>query len=189
AYFPVVAMTPPFTPFPKDKVADPRQIDEKPIASGPYKLESYQRGSKLTLVRNDQWKPETDDVRPALPDSYEFLFGIDDATVDERMLAAQGEDANAVGVYSVQPATLAKIQTPELKARTIRDHPSCTFYLFLNMAKKPLDDLRVRQAINYAIDKQSVVTVTGGPLVTQVATDMLLPNVPGREEFDLYPTP
>lgn len=189
AYFPVVAMTPPFAPFPAGKIANVRQIDEKPIASGPYKIESYQRGSKLILVRNEQWKPESDPVRPALPDGYEFLFGIDAATVDDRMLAAQGEDANAVGVYSIQPATLAKIQTPELKARTIRDHPSCTFYLYLNMSKKPLDDLKVRQAINYAIDKQSVITVTGGPLVTQPATDMLLPSVPGREEFDLYPTP
>lgn len=189
AYFPVVALSPPFTPFPKGKVANVRQIDEKPIASGPYKIENYQRGSKLTLIRNDKWSAETDQVRPALPDSYEFLFGIDAATVDERMLAAQGEDANAVGVYSIQPATLAKIQTPELKARTVRDHPSCTFYLFLNMSKKPLDDLKVRQAINYAIDKQSVITVTGGPQVTQVASDMLLPSVPGREEFDLFPTP
>lgn len=189
AYFPVVVTSPPFTPFPAGKIANVRQLDEKPIASGPYKLQSYQRGAKLTLIRNDKWDPATDEVRPALPDSYEFQFGIDAATVDDRMLAAQGDDANAVGVYSIQPSTLAKIQTPEIKARTIRDHPSCTFYLYLNMAKKPLDDLKVRQAINYAIDKQSVITVTGGPQVTQVATDMLLPNVPGREEFDLYPTP
>ena len=188
ANFPDVAAMQMFTPFPKDQVTTTDQIDKQPIASGPYKLDEYQQGSSLTLVRNQEWKAETDEVRPALPDGYEFLFGIDENTVDQRMIAGQGEDANAVNAYSIQPANLANIQTDELKARTVRDQPNCTTYMGMNMTKKPLDDLEVRQAINYAIDKQSVVTATGGPTLTQLASDMLLPTAPGWEEFDLYPT-
>lgn len=186
--FPEVAAMQMFTPFPKDKIATTTQIDEKPIASGPYKISENTPGSKITLVRNENWDPKTDDTRPAYPDSIVFQLGLDQSTIDQRLIASQGEDANAVSSSSVQPANLAQIQAPDIKARTVQDIPNCTTYLGLNMTKAPLNDLKVRQAISYAIDKQSVVTATGGPALTQVATEMLLPSVPGWEDFDTYKT-
>ncbi|NUS06033.1 MAG: ABC transporter substrate-binding protein, partial [Nonomuraea sp.] len=69
------ALTQPnFTPFPKGTGAADA-FDSKPIASGPYKVESYQRGASLKLVRNPQWKAATDQVRAAKPDAFQFTFG------------------------------------------------------------------------------------------------------------------
>lgn len=179
------------TPFPEGKVTSINQLDETPISSGPYKVESYERGSKLTLTRNEQWSADTDEVRTALPDSFEFYFGLDASTIDQRMISAQGSDANAIA-SSTNPLQAASLPLvlgkPELMARTVRDQPTCTTYLALNMTKEPLDDVLVRQALSYAIDKQQVLTATGGPMMAVVATEMLLPNTPGREEFDLYPS-
>ncbi|NUL45849.1 ABC transporter substrate-binding protein [Cellulosimicrobium funkei] len=187
--FPEIAAMQMFTPFPKDSVETTTQLDEAPIASGPYRVESYNRGSNLTLVRNENWDEATDDVRPAYPDSFVFEMGLDSATIDQRLISGQGQDANAVSATSLSPANLAQIQDEAIKSRTVSDIPNCTTYLGMNMTKEPLDDLKVRQAINYAMDKQSVVTATGGPDLTSLANEMLLPSVPGWEEFDLYETP
>lgn len=179
-------------PFPEGSITSINQLDEEPISSGPYQLESYQRGSSLVLVRNEEWTPETDEVRTALPDSFEFLFGLDASTIDQRMISGQGNDQNAIASSTnpLQAASLPLVLGQEdLMARTVRDQPTCTTYLGLNMTKEPLDDLRVRQAISYAIDKQQVLTATGGPMMAQIATEMLLPATPGWVDFDLYPSP
>ena len=83
-----------FAPFPVGTGAG-RRFDAKPIASGPYKVDSYTRGGELKLSRNEKWDAKTDTVRPAKPDNFEFLFGLDAATIDERLLAGQGDDKNA----------------------------------------------------------------------------------------------
>ncbi len=191
AGFPNIVSNGPFVPFPADQVTSPTQIDSEPIASGPYQIKSYTRGSKLTLERNPKWTASSDDVRPAYPDEMEFVFGVDANTIDQRLISDQGPDQSAVA-SSTNPllaASLGRIQQPQLKARTVRDIPACTVYLGMNTTKKPLDDLKVRQAISYAINKQSVITATGGPQMAEVASDMLTPKVPGRQPFDLYPTP
>ncbi|MFD0516158.1 ABC transporter substrate-binding protein [Streptomyces aureus] len=106
-----------FTPFPKGSGAK-HAFDTEPISSGPYKVASYRHGSSLKLVRNPKWKKSTDKIRAAKPDSFEWTFGLDAATMDERMLAGQGKDVDAI-TPSIQASTLSRIQTPELKARTL----------------------------------------------------------------------
>lgn len=190
AAFPNVASTGPFTPFPAKSVTTPQQIGQEPISSGPYKIKSYDRGSSLTLERNPKWTAKSDPVRKADPDSFHFLFNVDQNTIDQRMISDEGDDQDALA-SSTNPLlapSLARIQTPELKQRTVHDIPACTMYMAMNNTKKPLDELKVRQAINYAIDKTSVVTATGGPMMATPATDMLTPKVPGRVDFDLYPS-
>ncbi|HUR07306.1 MAG TPA: ABC transporter substrate-binding protein [Nonomuraea sp.] len=186
ADFPSALTMPNFTPFPKGTGAA-AAFDTKPIASGPYKLASYQRGSSLKLVRNPQWKAATDTVRAAKPDAWEWTFGLDPATIDERMLAGQGTDADAVG-GTIQAATVARVQTPQLKARSLSGLNGCTTYMGLNTTKKPLDDVRVRQAINYAINKDTVVAGMGGSSLAAKGSSIQPPTIAGRVDYDLYPT-
>lgn len=189
--FPYILATPPGAPFPADQVTSPGQIREEPIASGPYRVENYQSGEVLNLVRNENWNPDTDPIRPAYADEYEFLLSLDQSTIDQRMISGQGADADAAASSSnaLQAANLAQVQqNPALSERTVRGLPTCTMYMAMNTTKEPLDDVEVRQAINYAVDKTSVVNASGGPLLAEVANDMLLPSVPDREEFNLYET-
>ncbi|MEU8107692.1 ABC transporter substrate-binding protein [Nonomuraea muscovyensis] len=186
ADFPSALTQPNFVPFPKGTGAA-AAFDSKPIASGPYKMESYQRGSKLKLVRNPHWKAATDTVRAARPDAFEFTFGLDGATIDERMLAGQGTDANAIA-SAIQPATVARIQDPRYKERTLSGYMGCTTYMSLNTTKKNLGDVRVRQAVNHAINKDHVVSGDGGTALATRATAIQPPTIVGRVDYDLYPT-
>lgn len=191
AAFPYILATPPGAPFPADQVDTAEQIGEAPISSGPYKVSSYQQGEQLTLERNEHWDADSDPIRGAYADNFEFLLSLDDSTIDQRLIAQQGGDADAVASSTnpLQAASLAQVQqNPELAERTVRGLPTCTMYLGFNTTIEPLDELEVRQALSYAVDKQSVVNASGGPVLAEVAHDMLLPAVPQREEFVLYDT-
>jgi peptide/nickel transport system substrate-binding protein len=190
AGFPAVAATGPFTPFPAGTIESVTTLDEEPIASGPYKLESYQRGSSLTLIRNEFWDAASDPVRAAYPDSFIFTFGLDPNTIDQRMISGQGSDINAVAssTNTLLAANLSRVQTPQFMQRTVRDIPACTMYVAMNNTKEPFGDVRVRQAISYGINKNSVMNATGGPSMAEITHDMLTPQVPGREAFNLYPS-
>lgn len=191
AAFPAIAATSPMTPFPADKVKSATQIDQQPISSGPYRVESFKRGSHVTLVRNKHWSKQTDDLRPAYPDKFKFVFGLDPNTIDQRMLAGQNEDRNAVAssTNGLLPASLARVKSDErLSQRTVQSIPACTMYMAMNSTSEPFSNRDVRRAVSYAVNKQSVVNAAGGPTLATPASDMLTPKVPSREPFDLYPS-
>ncbi|GAA2032322.1 ABC transporter substrate-binding protein [Terrabacter terrae] len=175
------------TPFPKGSGAGDSFL-KKIIASGPYKLASYTPGSVIQLERNPNWDPKTDDVRTAEPDGWRFTMGLDGATIDERLMAGQGADVNAIS-GTIQASTLPRLQSPQLKDRTLRMSGICTTYMSLNTTKKPLDDLRVRQAISFAVDKAAVQNATGGTQLATIATTTLPTTVAGHKDFDVYPSP
>lgn len=173
-------------PFPEGSGAGDEFIKDV-IASGPYTLDSYTPGSSIKLVRNEFWEPESDDVRKAYPDAWDFEIGIDPATIDERMIAGQGSDQNAIA-SKISSASLARIQTPELQERAITAPAYCTTYMGLNTTKEPFDDVLVRQAVNYAIDRSSVQNASGGTQLADIATAIIPPAVTGHKDFDLYPS-
>ncbi|MFC4223333.1 ABC transporter substrate-binding protein [Lysinibacter cavernae] len=176
-----------FVPFPADAGITATSLDEMPISSGPYKVEKFDRGSKLVLVRNDKWDRDTDDIRGAYPDSFVFTFGLDAATIDERMIAGQGTDVDAIGDYLLS-SNISRIQTPEIQARTLSGLQGCTTYMGLNTTKEVFKNPLVRQAVNYAVDKTSVQTSSGGSQFAEIANTMLPPTVAGRMDFNLFET-
>ncbi|MBA8807520.1 ABC transporter substrate-binding protein [Promicromonospora sukumoe] len=174
------------TPFPEGSGEGDEFIHEI-IASGPYKLAEYVPGSTIKLERNENWDAATDEVRAAKPDGWEFTIGLDPATIDERLIAGQGADVNAIS-GTVQPATLPRLQTPQLQDRTLQLPGICTTYMGLNTTKEPLDDVRVRQAISYAIDRNAIVNASGGTQLGEPSTTILPSSVAGHKDFDLYPS-
>ncbi|MGX1702714.1 ABC transporter substrate-binding protein [Microbacterium sp. NPDC055357] len=157
------------------------------IASGPYTLESYTPGSTIKLVRNEHWNADTDDVRKAYPDAWQFDIGIDPGTIDERMIAGQGADVNAIS-SKLSAAVLPRIQTPELQERAVPAPAYCTTYMSLNTTKEPFTDVRVRQAVNFALDRSALQNASGGNQLADPATTIIPPSVSGHKEFDLYPS-
>lgn len=114
--------------------------------TGPYKLESWAVGGDLELV--------------AAEDNWRGAPAIENATfrpipeVGARVSALQaGEIDIAVGV---QPESAEQIESMDgLRIESVRSQRS-NYIVFDNLVA-PFDDVRVRQAMNYAVDKQSII--------------------------------
>ena len=173
-------------PFPEGTGAGDEFIKDV-IASGPYTLAEYTPGSLIRLERNEYWDESTDEVRKAYPDEWEFEIGIDGATIDERMIAGQGDDKDAIS-GTIGAASLPRIQTPELQERAITADAYCTTYMGLNTTKAPFDDVKVRDAINWAIDRSALVNASGGTQLADPAYSIIPPTVSSFKDFNLWET-
>ncbi|MFF3911930.1 ABC transporter substrate-binding protein [Streptomyces sp. NPDC001852] len=180
---------PVFAPVPQDKDTGVR-YDSRPFSSGPYKIGDFEPKKQLTLVRNTHWSPATDTVRKGLPDRIVIDLNLDPAVVDQRLIAAQGQDADAVAFEPVGPASVGPVMAnPAVHKRLVTGESINTRYLSINTRHKPLDDVRVRQAIAYALDKDALRTARGGPIAGRLATTLLPPSLPGAVPDDPFPSP
>lgn len=187
--WPKITTLPTFAPVPKAKDAGVN-YDNRPFSSGPYKVESYDRGKRLSLVRNSHWSKATDGVRQAKPDKIVVEEGLAQTSIDQRLIADQGKDQRAVTLYGVAPASMPRILTrPDVKKRFVSATSLCTRFLGLNTSKPPFDDPKVRQAMQYAIDKEAYRTAHGGSGVGELAGSYLPPAMTGGQAQDVFQAP
>lgn len=122
------------------------EFSRKPIGTGPYQFTDWQSGQQLTLTAYDKYWAGKASVEKVV------WRVIPEATTQIQELRAGGVDL----VAGVQPD-----QIPALKKEssiTIKTTPiTRTMMLPIDNTVKPLDDVRVRQALNYAIDKQAII--------------------------------
>ncbi|MFI9605352.1 ABC transporter substrate-binding protein [Streptomyces sp. NPDC052043] len=156
------------------------------VSSGPYQFESYQEGRSATLVRNKNWDPKTDPVRKALPDRYEVKFKVNPVTVDNDLLA--DKVTGDIAGTGVQPQTQPKVLSGKYAKQTDNSYAGATSYIALNVNVKPFDNIHCRKAVQFGLDKQSVVDAIGGAPKGDVATTLLPPSVNGYTKFDQYPS-
>ncbi|MFI6937677.1 ABC transporter substrate-binding protein [Streptomyces sp. NPDC050418] len=180
---------PTFSPVPASKETGVK-YDNHPFSSGPYKIESYEREKKLVLVRNEHWDPATDEVRKAYPDKFVMVMGLKGTQIDDRLIASDGPDASALAWSDLQPGSASKVLTDdEVKKRFVSEVGACTSMLHLNTTKAPFDDPLVREAVQYAVDKESVVTASGGPALNEIATAYMPPALTGGTQPDSLKIP
>ncbi|MFI6070748.1 ABC transporter substrate-binding protein [Actinoplanes sp. NPDC051343] len=186
--WPWIASMPAFSPVPKAK-DDLKTYDQKPVASGPYQIESYQQGTAVTLTRNPKWVASTDQARTGGPDKIVFQLGQDTTVAAQRLIADSGADKNAFGAGFVPPAQLAQIQqNPAAKSRLVTSDAGALQYLAINTQRPVLKNPKVRQAIEYAVDKHAFQIAAGGPTGGDLATTLITPGIAGRADYNLYPT-
>ncbi|GAA1442940.1 ABC transporter substrate-binding protein [Leifsonia poae] len=185
--WPWIASMPAFAPVPKAK-DNPSTYGQNPVASGPYKVKTNQQGTALTLVRNPNWSASTDSVRTAGPDSVVFKMSQDAGTAAQTLIADIGDAKNSFGAQYLGAAQLAQVdKNPSVKSRVATSKAGPLGYLAMNTQKGALKDLKVRQAIQYAVDKKAFIIATGGAKTATAATTLITPGIPGRVDYDLYP--
>lgn len=158
------------------------------IASGPYTPGAYTPDSSLQLVRNPAWKADSDPLRKAYVDEIELTFGM---TVDAIMQQLQSGDGDMAYDVTIPPAVLQTLLAQgDDKLVTVAS--GNTNFVFINSVSDnnngALKDLRVRQALNYAVDKAAVVQQQGGPAIAKPVNGIFGVGVLGNHEFNLYPT-
>jgi peptide/nickel transport system substrate-binding protein len=156
------------------------------VSSGPYKFQSYEEGRSATLVRNTNWDQKTDPVRKALPDKISVQFKVNPVTIDNNLLA--DKITGDIAGTGVQPQTQPRVLSGRYAKQTDNSYAGATSYIALNVHVAPFDNVHCRKAVNWAIDKQSVLDAIGGSPKGDVATTLLPPSVNGYTKFDTYPS-
>ncbi|MFF9850491.1 ABC transporter substrate-binding protein [Streptomyces litmocidini] len=173
AEFPYATVLPTFAPVPRAKDEGPR-YDNRPFSSGPYKIESYARDKQLVLVRNTHWDAGTDTVRKAYPDRIVVTMGLKANQIDDRLIASAGVDASAVSWGKLRPESTPKVLTKaDVKARLLAESTNCTEMVQMHTGRAPFDDVKVRRAVQYALDREALVTASGGPALNDAATALM----------------
>ena len=117
------------------------------VGTGPFKLGSWNVGSDLTLERNDDYHGDK-----AKSPKIVFKF-IGDATVREAAL----ENGEVDIAYNIAPADIAKVEA-HADLTLVRDLDLSTSYVGFNLlSDTPIKEKAVRQAINYAIDIDTIL--------------------------------
>ena len=188
--FPSILTLPFFSPVPEEFASEYRLGEEyarRVVASGPYRLEQYLPGRRIELVRNENWDPRADPLRSAWVDKVSVDIGRSEAEIQQ---AIENDEAD-LNLDAVPPPVgdLRRLfDDPTLARRLAVETTGCVHYLTMQMDAGPTQELAVRQAVNYAIDRQGVVLAIGGAYAGAPATTVLSPTLAGHSAFDLYPS-
>ncbi len=148
-----------------------------PVGSGPFMFEAYDKGQSVFLKRN----PDYFRGAPIL-ESVDYLFMPDNSS---RLLAIEkGEVDVSRGKRKREWADRAM----EIGVKLAAPNPPQQQLLIMNMTRKPLDDIRVRKAIAYALDRGTFVDiigpVLGGPQISPIPPGYFGHTELGMEQYE-----
>jgi peptide/nickel transport system substrate-binding protein len=172
------APVPPNTP-------DEDQSASPPPGTGPYMISSSQPGRGWEYERNPYWAKDDAKAMPEYPSGH-----VDRAKVTViRNKQTQISDIEQ-GKYDWMQNPVPPDSYPQVKEKyegtQFRIEPTIsTYYFWMNTTKPPFNDLKVRQAVNYAIDSAALERIYAGQIVgTQ---QILPPGMPGYKKLQPYP--
>ncbi len=147
---------------------DPNQpvaFMKKPIGTGPFLFSRAVSGQSWTAVANPKWW------------GGKVTLGAVELRISADANSAIAQlKAESVDVALVQAQQIPALGGGKINISTV-DQPS-VYYVSLLNNKAPFDDVRVRQALNYAIDVESIIKVVMGGYATR-ATGIIAPSVAG----------
>jgi YVTN family beta-propeller protein len=170
-----------------------RFVRETPIpGTGPYRIASFDRDTgRVQLVRNDEFRVWSQDARPdGFADAINFEFakqGSDPEAQLEAVLDGEGDVMTAWGLFGgpLSPERIARLSVSHADLLHSASLPQAE-WMFLNVRRPPFDEVRVRRALNYAIDRRHIVEIAGGPELAQPKCQILAPGLPGYKPYCPY---
>lgn len=185
---------------------EPGKYGEDLISSGPYMLKGieninvsscksikpdtsgYDGQTQYNLVRNPNWNPKIDPYSKNYPDAINFSVDASDVDIYNKIEAGQLDMA----VSSIPPDVLEKYATtPSLKPYFHQNQGDRTWYLTMNLTQPPFDDIHVREAMNWIMNKVALIQAWGGPVMGTVANHIAPDTIFDNQlaEYAPYATP
>ena len=164
---------------------DTNQSTSPPPATGPYVITKADPNSGWSYARNPQWAKANSKAMPDLPSGH--VDKIDISIVRNESTQVNNVEQGKLNWVFDPPPTDRYVEVKNKYDGTqFRVEPTVSTYFFwMNTTRPPFNDLRVRQAVNYAVDSQALERIyTGGIAPTQ---QILPPAMPGYEKYVLYP--
>jgi ABC-type transport system substrate-binding protein len=144
-----------------------------PVGTGAFRLAEWTLGQRLVFEKNaDYW-------REGVPYLDQITFEVGQEPV-VALLRLQNGEVDLVG-DGIPPAKFQEVMDDPAQAeRVIQGGQLHTGYITMNVTQPPFDDVRVRQAVNMAINKDRIVQIINNRAVP--ATQPLPPSMPGYTE-------
>jgi peptide/nickel transport system substrate-binding protein len=151
--------------------------------TGPYRFAQATPHKRAVLVRNPHFREWSHAAQPlGFPDRIEFAAP---QPLAHAARAIERGKADAMSVFGSPARRLAELETQY--ASQLHVHPYAeVHYVFLNTRLAPFDDIRVRRALNYALDRTRIVRLHGGRQVAQPTCQLLPPLLPGYRPYCPY---
>ena len=172
---PLASIVPASTP-PKDQ-------GDKPVpGTGAYTIKSYDPNHQIVLVRNKYFKQWSADAQPAgYPDEITQRF---DLTGEASVTQVENGQADWIG-FSIPSDRLNEIGTKYPK-QIFLNQLTAMWYVPMNTHLAPFNNLKARQAVNYAIDRSAVVRLFGGQNLGTPSCQILPAGFPGHVDYCPY---
>jgi peptide/nickel transport system substrate-binding protein len=181
---PDIVAVPPDTP--------DEDTSSKPVpATGPYMIDKFVPGQRVELVRNKLFRVWSSQAQPdGYPDRIVWLAqeGEDaDAQLRRAVSAVEQGKADVFGIGLDQPTDELLLEIRTRLPGQVHDYLELgSFYMFLNTELPPFDNVLVRRAINYAVDRNKVLRLYPGAGEGGVACQVIPPNFLGYQPYCPY---
>jgi peptide/nickel transport system substrate-binding protein len=163
------------------------EFDAHVLSDGPYQITNYTPGRQILLGRNPAWKASSDPIRKAYVDKIVITQGQTQQAVQQQIRAGTTDLGWDVVVPTPDLPSLAG--DPNL---SINSSAAVSYAVFNEQSpneNSAMQNLKVRQALQYAIDKTAIAQALGGAKIAHPASQILAPGDIGYQPFNLYPTP
>ncbi len=165
---------------PKEVVAaEGADFGKKPVGTGAFSLEEWTLGQRVVFAKNSNYH------RPDEPKLDRIVFEVGQEPVVALLRLERGE-VDMLG-DGIPPASFLKVKNdPSFNGVVVEGGQLHTGYVTMNVNMKPFDNVKVRQAVNMAINKDRVVRIINGRAVP--ANQPLPPAMPGYDpNYEGYP--
>src|SRR3954466_15242604 len=155
----------------------------KPIpGTGAYYFASYDPNKQLVMKRNPNFKQWSKDAQPnGYPDQIVESYGL---TVEAQITAI--ENGQADWTLEAPPADRLNEMGTKYASQTHVETLTAFWYAPMNTRLAPFNNLKARQAVNYAIDRNALVKIFGGPKLATPSCQVLPPAFPGYRPYCPY---
>ncbi len=156
-----------------------------PPGTGPYMWKSYNPNTEAVLVRNPYFHVWSTAAQPAgYPNHIVEKYGL---TVSDEVTAVENGQASEVFDGDVIPADrLNELNSPQFASQVHVNALTADWYFALNTKVPPFNNLKARQAINFAANRSAYVKIAGGPSLAVPTCQILPPNFPGYKPYCPY---
>ncbi|MFN8192089.1 MAG: ABC transporter substrate-binding protein [Nocardioidaceae bacterium] len=192
-YFVDMLTLPAFSPAPVevlDYLPGSQELGQHQVSDGPYQIDSWSPTKSITFSRNPAWNAESDPVRKAYVDKVVIDETVSQESIQQQLQTGTPSADMEFGQApppSALPGLIAQKDPNFNLGETSSSNPYVVFNTVSPNNNKAMQDVRVRQALEYAINRDNILQVLGGPTVNPPLTHVLPDNITGSKNFDLYP--
>ena len=176
----LMAMTMPFTSvLPKEWVEKVgKQIKRKPLGTGPYVIDHWTPGQEIVATKN----PNYWDAGKAYLDTIDFDLTTNPSTA---LLRLQSGEVDVLGDGIPSADYMRTKQDPTWGKYVYDASEIATYYVFMNVNEKPFTDVKVRQAVNHAINTERIQKLLAGQAkaLNQIYPEGMPGNQPDQQFY------